>query len=244
MIRRRADQRDGFRPEEIIRQGAVRHGRDRMAWPCSRVRPPRHHSSWRPQADLSIPDNHALPNLGTAISETRFFLFWKAFQIAERVSDVARRYLRARLCSSLAAAIRGDKKRWIWDGRTTDSRARLRSSPARARAATAIGNGRAIAVVLARHGAKVVLVDMEADWAKETEKLISQEGGASIIVEADVSDAAACQAVVGKAMSTWGPARHSGQQCRHHRTARQCGRGRHGSLGTGDACQSTYRRWC
>jgi NAD(P)-dependent dehydrogenase (short-subunit alcohol dehydrogenase family) len=50
----------------------------------------------------------------------------------------------------------------------------------------------------------VALVDMVADWAKDTEKLIKQEGGASIIVEADVSDATACQTVVGKAMSTWG----------------------------------------
>ncbi|ETR76094.1 short-chain dehydrogenase [Afipia sp. P52-10] len=67
-----------------------------------------------------------------------------------------------------------------------------------------IGNGRATAIVLARHGAKVVLVDMVADWAKETERLIGQEGGTSIIVQADVADAAACRSIVAKAIDTFG----------------------------------------
>ena len=40
-----------------------------------------------------------------------------------------------------------------------------------------IGNGRAIAIVLARHGAKVTLVDTMRDWAEQTQKLIDNEGG-------------------------------------------------------------------
>ena len=38
--------------------------------------------------------------------------------------------------------------------------------------AEGIGNGRATAVVLARHGARVMLVDMVAQWAEETKRLI------------------------------------------------------------------------
>ena len=42
-----------------------------------------------------------------------------------------------------------------------------------------IGNGRATAVMLARHGARVTLVDNAAQWADETKRLIDAEGGIS-----------------------------------------------------------------
>ena len=58
-----------------------------------------------------------------------------------------------------------------------------------------IGNGRATAVVLARHGARVTLVDTVGQWADETRRLIDAEGGVSQIVEGDVSAPASCQAI-------------------------------------------------
>lgn len=70
--------------------------------------------------------------------------------------------------------------------------------------AEGIGNGRATAVVLARHGAKVTLVDMVAGWAEDTAKMIKAEGGACQIVEADVSNAQACETVVQRTISEFG----------------------------------------
>jgi NAD(P)-dependent dehydrogenase (short-subunit alcohol dehydrogenase family) len=67
-----------------------------------------------------------------------------------------------------------------------------------------IGNGRATAVILARHGARVTLADTVAEWAQETARLIAAEGGTSQIVEADVSDPAACRSIVARTMAVWG----------------------------------------
>jgi NAD(P)-dependent dehydrogenase (short-subunit alcohol dehydrogenase family) len=70
--------------------------------------------------------------------------------------------------------------------------------------AEGIGNGRATAVVLARHGAHVTLVDTVARWAEATRKLIEAEGGVRQIVEGDVSDPASCSAIVARTMEAWG----------------------------------------
>jgi NAD(P)-dependent dehydrogenase (short-subunit alcohol dehydrogenase family) len=70
--------------------------------------------------------------------------------------------------------------------------------------AEGIGNGRATAIILARHGAQVTLVDTVARWADETKRLIDAEGGVSQIVEGDVSVPASCQAVVARTMKAWG----------------------------------------
>src|SRR6266404_9954912 len=83
--------------------------------------------------------------------------------------------------------------------------------------AEGIGNGRATAIILARHGARVTLVDNVAQWADETKRLIDAEGGVSQIVEGDVSVPAPCQAIV---CGSLGQARHSRQQCRHRRATR------------------------
>src|SRR3954471_5921082 len=70
--------------------------------------------------------------------------------------------------------------------------------------AEGIGNGRATAVVLARHGAKVTLVDTVAQWAEQTRELIEAENGVCQIVEGDVSDGAQCQAIVARTVEAWG----------------------------------------
>ena len=43
--------------------------------------------------------------------------------------------------------------------------------------ADGIGNGRAASILLARAGAKVLLIDSMADWAEVTSGMIRQEGG-------------------------------------------------------------------
>src|SRR5258708_25861217 len=69
--------------------------------------------------------------------------------------------------------------------------------------AEGIGNGRATAIILARHGAQVTLVDTVAQWVDETKRLIDAEGGVSQIVEGDVSVPASCQEVVARTVEAW-----------------------------------------
>ncbi|KAI0810132.1 hypothetical protein GGR55DRAFT_695357 [Xylaria sp. FL0064] len=67
-----------------------------------------------------------------------------------------------------------------------------------------IGNGRATAILLARHGAKVSLVDFSVDWAKETKRMIDEEGGVSEVIQADVTDEESCKNAVAKTVELWG----------------------------------------
>lgn len=67
-----------------------------------------------------------------------------------------------------------------------------------------IGNGRAAAVLLARHGAKVALIDFNVDWAKETKRMIDEEGGVSEIIQADVSSEESCKNAVAKTVKLFG----------------------------------------
>ncbi|KAJ3550124.1 hypothetical protein NM208_g153 [Fusarium decemcellulare] len=67
-----------------------------------------------------------------------------------------------------------------------------------------IGNGRAAAILLARHGAKVALVDLNVDWAKETKRMIDDEGGISEVIQADVTQEVSCKNAVEKTVKLWG----------------------------------------
>ncbi|MGM4891709.1 SDR family NAD(P)-dependent oxidoreductase [Tardiphaga sp. 839_C3_N1_4] len=67
-----------------------------------------------------------------------------------------------------------------------------------------IGNGRAAAVLLARHGARVALVDTDVDAAEETARLIAGEGGITQIYDGDVSDRASCEAIVERTVEGFG----------------------------------------
>ena len=70
--------------------------------------------------------------------------------------------------------------------------------------ADGIGNGRAAAVLLARHGARVGLVDANRSWAEDTARMIAAEQGDAEVLEADVTDPAACAAAVRAAVARWG----------------------------------------
>ncbi|OCT44433.1 putative oxidoreductase [Cladophialophora carrionii] len=59
-----------------------------------------------------------------------------------------------------------------------------------------IGNGRATAILLARRGAKVALLDINEDWANETKRMIDLEGGTSVVIRTDVTDSESCRAAV------------------------------------------------
>ena len=70
--------------------------------------------------------------------------------------------------------------------------------------APGIGNGRATAVLFAREGARVLLVDREPDAAEETLAMIRDEGGEAEVFAADVTRAEDCRAMVERAVSRWG----------------------------------------
>jgi NAD(P)-dependent dehydrogenase (short-subunit alcohol dehydrogenase family) len=66
------------------------------------------------------------------------------------------------------------------------------------------GNGRAIAVLFAREGAQVVVVDRDRAAAAETAALIEGEGGACLTAEADVTDFTSVATMVDAALSKFG----------------------------------------
>jgi NAD(P)-dependent dehydrogenase (short-subunit alcohol dehydrogenase family) len=67
-----------------------------------------------------------------------------------------------------------------------------------------IGNGRAAAILFAREGAKVLLVDRKLDAAKQTLEMIEAEGGRASAWEADVTSNDECRAMVAEALNRWG----------------------------------------
>ena len=70
--------------------------------------------------------------------------------------------------------------------------------------ADGIGNGRATAILLAREGARVALIDAMPEWAEQTRLMIEAEGGQSMVVPCDVTDPAACEAAVAATVNAWG----------------------------------------
>ena len=67
-----------------------------------------------------------------------------------------------------------------------------------------IGNGRAAAILLARVGAQVVVVDRDAALAQRTVTMITEDGGTAIAVQADVTRADDCAAIVQTALERFG----------------------------------------
>jgi NAD(P)-dependent dehydrogenase (short-subunit alcohol dehydrogenase family) len=67
-----------------------------------------------------------------------------------------------------------------------------------------IGNGRAAAILLARAGAKVLVVDLDRERAERTVAMIADEGGAAAAFVADVTDEQQAQAMVDAALTQFG----------------------------------------
>ncbi|MBB3182035.1 SDR family NAD(P)-dependent oxidoreductase [Variovorax sp. Sphag1AA] len=67
-----------------------------------------------------------------------------------------------------------------------------------------IGNGRAAAILLARRGAAVLLIDMQFEAAEQTRKMIEAEGGRALALQADVSRSIDCENAVRTAVAQWG----------------------------------------
>src|SRR5438093_2618482 len=67
-----------------------------------------------------------------------------------------------------------------------------------------IGNGRAAAILLARAGARVLVVDRQLPLAERTVAMIAAEDGIAAAHAADVTDEAQCQAMVSAALERFG----------------------------------------
>jgi NAD(P)-dependent dehydrogenase (short-subunit alcohol dehydrogenase family) len=67
-----------------------------------------------------------------------------------------------------------------------------------------MGNGKATAILFAREGAKVLLVDNEEDRAVQTLETITAEGGEASVFTADVSRADDCEAMVQATVQRYG----------------------------------------
>ena len=67
-----------------------------------------------------------------------------------------------------------------------------------------IGNGKATAMLFAREGAKVLLVDYSLEAAEETRRLIDEEGGTALTFRADVSRSDDCAAMVEECIRAYG----------------------------------------
>lgn len=67
-----------------------------------------------------------------------------------------------------------------------------------------VGIGRAAAIVLARSGARTVLIDRSRVDVGRTQEMIAEEGGASEVIVADVSDEAQCRSVAERTMAVHG----------------------------------------
>lgn len=67
-----------------------------------------------------------------------------------------------------------------------------------------VGTGRAVAILFAREGARVLLVDRNREAAEVTRRAIADEGGEAEVFEADVTKSDECKAMVERAVERWG----------------------------------------
>jgi 3-oxoacyl-[acyl-carrier protein] reductase len=68
----------------------------------------------------------------------------------------------------------------------------------------ASGQGRAAAVLFARHGARIVVADIDDEGAGETIAMVDDEGSSGFAVQADISRRADCDAMVAAAIGQFG----------------------------------------
>jgi len=66
-----------------------------------------------------------------------------------------------------------------------------------------VGTGRAAALVFAREGAKVLLVDRDLGSARETAEMVEGEGGVAECFEADWTSASDCKAFAADCVERW-----------------------------------------
>ena len=67
-----------------------------------------------------------------------------------------------------------------------------------------IGNGRATALTFAREGAKIVIADININLAKETVRLVQDQGGEAFAIEGDIINQEDCSRFVSETIKSYG----------------------------------------
>jgi NAD(P)-dependent dehydrogenase (short-subunit alcohol dehydrogenase family) len=67
-----------------------------------------------------------------------------------------------------------------------------------------VGNGRAAALLFAREGARLMLVDRRLDSARETQELVEKEGGECFCFEADITQEGDCRDLAAACVERFG----------------------------------------
>lgn len=70
--------------------------------------------------------------------------------------------------------------------------------------APGIGNGRGAALLMARHGAKICLVDVDEASVNETARMIEDEGGECVAIKGDVTSLSDCEIIIRTAVAKFG----------------------------------------
>src|SRR2546428_2862261 len=68
----------------------------------------------------------------------------------------------------------------------------------------ASGIGRATALTFAREGAKLIIADLNEEGGQQTVHMITEQGGEAVFVKTDVTQATAVEALISKAVETYG----------------------------------------
>ena len=68
----------------------------------------------------------------------------------------------------------------------------------------ASGIGRATALTFAREGAKLIIADVDVDGGQQTVHMITENGGDATFVQVDVTQATEVEAMISKAVETYG----------------------------------------
>lgn len=88
---------------------------------------------------------------------------------------------------------------------TTDMSERVAVVAGAGAAGAGIGNGRAAAILLARSGAAVIVVDRKEDEGAGTVSMIEQEGGTAALFVGDVTDGETCERLASFTRDLYGP---------------------------------------
>ena len=67
-----------------------------------------------------------------------------------------------------------------------------------------VGNGKAASILFAREGAKVLLVDFQEDRARDTLKIIQEEGGVASTIQGDMTKLEDCERMAQTAVERYG----------------------------------------
>lgn len=67
-----------------------------------------------------------------------------------------------------------------------------------------VGNGRATAILFAREGARLLLVDINREWADGTRRAVAEQGGIAAILAADITNEEDCREIARACVAEYG----------------------------------------